>query len=26
VTAATLVDAESGKVEDLPLLPGETIH
>jgi len=26
VTAATLVEAESGKVDDLPLTPGETIH
>jgi DNA gyrase subunit A len=26
VTAATLVEAESGKVEDLPLPPGEIIH
>jgi DNA gyrase subunit A len=26
VTAATLVEGESGKVEDLPLPPGETIH
>jgi hypothetical protein len=26
VSAATLVESESGKVEDLPLEPGDTIH